>query len=71
MDQLFFISFAQLYCENEDNYNSFITDHTLEDEHSPGSARVRGVVSNSKVFAKVFNCPVKSAMNPEKKCQVW
>ncbi|XP_039304959.1 endothelin-converting enzyme 1 [Solenopsis invicta] len=67
-DQLFFLSFANLFCED-------ITNRTLEkaksDEHSIGRLRVIGSVSNSRDFAKAYNCPVGSAMNPEKKCHVW
>ncbi|XP_039304960.1 membrane metallo-endopeptidase-like 1 [Solenopsis invicta] len=67
-DQLFFLSFANIFCED-------ITNRTLEeaksDMHSIGRLRVIGSVSNSRDFAKAYNCPVGSAMNPEKKCHVW
>ncbi|XP_039304961.1 membrane metallo-endopeptidase-like 1 [Solenopsis invicta] len=67
-DQLFFLSFANVFCDD-------ITNRTLEkaksDEHSIGRLRVIGSVSNSRDFAKAYNCPVGSAMNPEKKCHVW
>ncbi|GFU35800.1 endothelin-converting enzyme homolog [Nephila pilipes] len=33
--------------------------------------RVIGPMSNSEDFAKEFNCPSKSRMNPENKCEVW
>jgi len=32
---------------------------------------VLGPFSNQKEFSKDWNCPLGSAMNPEKKCSVW
>ncbi|XP_018346008.1 PREDICTED: neprilysin-1-like [Trachymyrmex septentrionalis] len=66
-DQLFFLSFANLWCE--DPATSAIK--AKHDIHSIGRLRVTGTVSNSHDFAKAYNCPVGSAMNPEKKCHIW
>ena len=41
------------------------------DVHSPANIRVIGAISNMKDFAKVFNCPEGSAMNPTNKCNIW
>lgn len=41
------------------------------DVHSPGNLRVIGAVSNTRDFARVFNCPKGKAMNPENKCDIW
>ena len=43
----------------------------LYSDHSPGNARVNGAVSNFKIFAKTFNCPINSKMNPKDKCEIW
>jgi len=67
-DQLFYISFGQLWCSNTEEY--LLIDY-LRDEHSPAKFRVLGSVSNSEHFAKTFNCPKNSPMNPEKKCSLW
>ena len=66
LEQLFYISFAHSRCEVNIDKSSFV-----DDVHSPGKFRVNGVVSNSKRFAKIFNCPAKSPMNPEHKCILW
>jgi len=72
MDQLFFITYGQLWCDIEENKEAFVTEYLmLLDVHSPNSARVRGVISNSKEFAKAFNCPAETSMNPKNKCQLW
>jgi len=66
-EQLFYVSFGQNYCEKA-------TPTKLEnsvDVHAIGKYRVIGVVSNDEDFAKAFNCPKKSPMNPEKKCLIW
>lgn len=68
-DQLFFISFGGGWCGKQ------TPEHTLSsissDPHSPHDVRVKGTLSNSKYFAKAFNCPSGSAMNPVQKCEVW
>jgi len=63
IDQLFYIAYGQLFCS--------INTKKENDVHPPGIARVNGVVANSEHFAKTFNCPRKSSMNPEKKCIIW
>jgi len=68
-EQLFFISFGQAFCEK---YTPEIREKRIEDDpHSPGEYRVIGSISNNEYFAKAFNCPKKSPMNPEKKCLIW
>lgn len=68
-EQLFFISFANIWCGNE--RMEYLRKIILSDEHAPGRYRVNGVVSNSVDFAKLFNCPVGSKMNTGKRCRVW
>ncbi|XP_023216716.1 neprilysin-2-like [Centruroides sculpturatus] len=65
--QMFFIGFAQLWCEAIESMKK-----TFErDQHSPGKYRVLVPLMNSPDFAEVFNCPLKSYMNPENKCRLW
>ena len=69
-EQLFYIAFGQSYCEK---YTPEIVRKVYEEQnvHNPGQYRVIGSVSNSEHFAKTFNCPKNSPMNPEKKCLIW
>ena len=43
----------------------------LYDVHSPAHARVVLSLANFDEFAKTYNCPVNSRMNPKDKCIVW
>ncbi|XP_070559983.1 neprilysin-1-like [Ptychodera flava] len=68
-DQMLFVNFAQIWCSK---YTEQGARHAiLAGGHSPGRYRVEGSISNLPEFAKVFNCPASSPMNPDKKCTVW
>ncbi|KAL4217627.1 Membrane metallo-endopeptidase-like 1 [Mactra antiquata] len=68
-DQLFFLSFAQVWCDKEKPQS--VISSINSDPHSPAQFRVIGTLQNSEDFAKTFQCPVGSVMNPAKKCSVW
>ncbi|ORX68079.1 zincin [Anaeromyces robustus] len=68
-DQLFFIAFGQTWCTKR--RPEIAVKYIKTDVHSPPQYRVNGVAYNSQRFAKIFNCPTKSPMNPEKKCVIW
>ncbi|DBA01454.1 TPA: hypothetical protein N0F65_005573 [Lagenidium giganteum] len=68
-DKLFFISFANGFAAK--STDGAAKTNLGVDVHSPGQWRVNGAVMNNEVFAKVFQCPSGSKMNPEKKCTVW
>ncbi|XP_053595461.1 endothelin-converting enzyme homolog [Microplitis demolitor] len=68
-EQMFFIGFGSLWCTvSTDQYAKAALDR---DEHSPAKIRVLGAASNSEEFARAFNCPKGSPMNPERKCNIW
>ncbi|XP_063903436.1 neprilysin-2-like [Zophobas morio] len=67
--QLFWVSAAQIWCSK--HRPEAIALQVTVDAHSPAEFRVLGPFSNSEFFAKDFNCPVGSKMNPEHKCSVW
>ncbi|EDO31998.1 predicted protein, partial [Nematostella vectensis] len=68
-DQLFFLSFAQIWCSA---YRPEAAIRAIENGvHSPGKLRVIGSLSNSNEFAEAWKCPVGSRMNPKDKCAVW
>lgn len=68
-DQLFFLNYAQIWCGSmrPEDARSKIRSAV----HAPGPIRVIGPLSNSKDFARAFNCRIGTRMNPEQKCSVW
>ncbi|XP_064459622.1 neprilysin-1-like [Ornithodoros turicata] len=68
-DQLFFLNYAQIWCGTMRPEEAL--SKIRSSVHSPGPIRVLGPLSNSYDFARVYNCPKHSRMNPQKKCLVW
>ncbi|XP_073816909.1 neprilysin-4-like [Musca autumnalis] len=67
--QLFFINYAQIWCS--DIHPAMRNLQTATDTHVPGLFRVIGPLQNFPEFAKEFNCPVGSYMNPASKCSIY
>ena len=67
--QLFFLSFAQDWCQRITP--AFAHAALQADVHSPAVARVNGPLQNMVEFADAFQCPVRSAMNPSKRCVLY
>ncbi|XP_032593275.1 neprilysin-2 isoform X3 [Drosophila grimshawi] len=67
--QMFWISTGQTWCGKyrKESLKMRITTGV----HSPTEFRVLGSMSNMKDFAKDFQCPEGSPMNPVHKCEVW
>ncbi|EFI28400.1 endothelin-converting enzyme 1 [Coprinopsis cinerea okayama7 len=70
-EQLFFLSFARIWARNMRTRAAVQRIRT--DPHSPARFRVDGTLSNIPEFAKAFNCPKGSKLNPppEKRCIFW
>lgn len=69
LGQSFFIDFAQFFCGKTDN--SLSKGPPGARLHDSDDLRIKRSLMNFKTFANAFDCPVGSAMNPEKKCRVW
>ena len=69
-EQLFFLSFANNWCSNP---NLLVASSNWPDwsYHPDLFYRIVIPAMNSPDFAKAFNCPVGSPMNPVKKCRLW
>ncbi|KAM7249497.1 hypothetical protein ACFE04_021537 [Oxalis oulophora] len=65
-EKLFTMAFAALNCQI---YRPSVLRHMMDkNEHSPGRARVLGVLKNSDEFAKIWACEKGKPMNPNEKC---
>ena len=67
--QLFFLGFAQVWCENTRPERERMLAQT--NPHSPGKFRTNGVASNVPEFGVAFGCRVGEPMRPAKGCRVW
>jgi endothelin-converting enzyme/putative endopeptidase len=68
-DQRFFVGMAQWACENERPENLRVS--AVTNPHSPGSARINGVVSNMPEFQHAFSCKAGQPMVHAPACKVW
>ncbi len=68
-EQRFFISFAQVWCQNQTDQSARVMVKT--DPHSPGQWRANGTVQNFDGFGKAFGCKKGQPMMPDNACRVW
>jgi len=68
-DQRFFISYAQIWCQNQTPEAARL--QALTNEHSAPQFRVNGVLANTPEFAKAFSCKPDSPMVRKPACRVW
>ncbi|MGD0629660.1 MAG: M13 family metallopeptidase [Terracidiphilus sp.] len=68
-DQRFWVGMAQWACEIERPENQRVS--ALTNPHSPGYARINGVVSNMPEFQKAFKCKAGQPMVHTPTCRVW
>jgi putative endopeptidase len=67
--QRFFITFGQVWCQNETEQSARVLAKT--DPHSSGEWRTKGTVQNFDEFGKAFGCKVGQPMMPVNACRVW
>ena len=68
-EQRFFLSFGQIWCENQRPESARLQVQT--DPHSPARFRVNGVLENMPEFQKAFSCKAGQPMTPANACRVW
>ncbi|XP_077507841.1 neprilysin-1-like [Amblyomma americanum] len=69
VDQLFFISYAMGFCEEQKE--EFLRKEILHGTTSPAKYRVNLPFSNMASFAEAFNCREDSPMNRTLRCTFW
>ncbi|KAH8331246.1 hypothetical protein KR067_013122, partial [Drosophila pandora] len=67
--QLFFLGYAQLWCD--DVHKLIRSTIVKNDEHAPNIYRVIGSLSNFQEFSWVYNCSQEAPMDPEYKCAIY
>ncbi|CAG2116395.1 unnamed protein product [Medioppia subpectinata] len=70
-EQLFFISFANMWCSN--NLPNAVKKTLESGAHPPESVRVDGSLANFDKFSDAFHCKPGSKMfrQPEERCILW
>ena len=68
-EQRFFLSFGQIWCENQTEQSLRLRAQT--DPHSPGKYRVNGVLPNMPEFQKAFSCKAGQPMVSANACRAW
>jgi putative endopeptidase len=68
-EQRFFLSFGQVWCENDREEALRLQVQT--NPHSPARFRVIGVVENMPEFQKAFSCKAGQKMVTTNACHVW
>ncbi|XP_036918026.1 membrane metallo-endopeptidase-like 1 [Sturnira hondurensis] len=69
LDQIFFISYAQVWCGS---YRpEFAIQSIKTDVHSPLKYRVLGSLQNLAAFANAFHCARGTPMHPLVRCRIW
>ncbi|XP_061398234.1 neprilysin-2-like [Musca vetustissima] len=66
LTEIFFLNFAQYYCDIEGN-----EDDDNYDEHGLASDRVNDALGNLIEFSNVYNCTPASKMYAMERCQMW
>jgi len=68
-EALFWLGWGQSWCNKKTR--PALLYQLQSDEHSPGFARVNGVVMNLQKFSESFECKKGDAMRPAGACSLW